>query len=106
MDLWSSSVSSEPWYTLSVVDLHKKKGRVDLLPSHCASGKVYELQSFTNYKHRRIIELGIQTVEPPNKRKFKYNISLLVLSLIEKLSSLKVLNYSESNFWDLEQCPL
>ena len=27
MDLWSSSVSSEPRYTLSVVDLHKRKGK-------------------------------------------------------------------------------
>ena len=27
MDLWSSSVSSDPRYTLSVVDLHKRKGK-------------------------------------------------------------------------------
>ena len=27
MDLWSSSVSSEPRYTLSVIDLHKRKGK-------------------------------------------------------------------------------
>ena len=27
MDFWSPSVPSEPRYTLSVVDLHKRKGK-------------------------------------------------------------------------------
>ena len=27
MDLWSPSVHSEPRYTLSVIDLHKRKGK-------------------------------------------------------------------------------
>ena len=55
------------------------------------------------------INCGIlYTVEPLNKGHVEDNdIDSLVLSFIEKLSSTQRFStYRESNFWDLEQCPL
>ena len=55
------------------------------------------------------INCGIlYAMEPLNKGHVgDNNIDSLVLSFIEKLSSTQRFSmYRESNFWDLEQCPL
>ena len=67
---------------------------------------IVSLYCWTNYCDSLICDY-ISTVEPPNKGHFGDNINSAVVSFVERLSSLRRFKmYWETNFWDLDLCPL